>query len=153
MGMTKNVEKFWWKTEDFWNFRLGTFFTFDSATTTINFSELKISKAFRFPPKFFNIFQHTHKNFKNISGKYRKLSDFLFSHANIFLTYFYIYFIEILIFLRRDRGQGWGSFFTLRFAGGSIFGFSPEYGGGGHFSKKVDFLSHNAQNFGLSSYL
>ena len=96
MGMIKNIEKFWWKTEDFRNFRLRTFFTFDSATTTINFSELKISKVFRFPPKFFNIFQHTHKNFKNINGKYRKFSDFQFSHANIFMTYFYIYFYMFL---------------------------------------------------------
>ena len=76
MGMICNVEKIWWKTEDFSNFRFRTMSIFDSATKTKNCSELKISKVLSFPPNFFNIFNHTHKNFKKFSGKCGKFSDF-----------------------------------------------------------------------------
>ena len=90
MGMIDNVEKIWWKTEDFSNFRFRTITIFYSTTKTKNCSELKISKVLSFPPNFFNIFNDTHKIKKKFSGKCRKFSDLYYSACEHFVTYFYL---------------------------------------------------------------
>ena len=76
IGMLKNIENFWWKTEHFWDFQFRKIYRRRRGIESKKCAESKTSKVFSFPPKLFNIFCHTHKNFKNIIGKCRDFSDF-----------------------------------------------------------------------------
>ena len=66
-------------------------------------AESKISKVFSFPPTFFNIFFHTHKNFKNIIGKCRdNFQIFRFAYEHFHLNNgFGLLLVRILVRMRK----------------------------------------------------